>query len=119
VKIVIDMNLSPEWEKVFAPFYEAKHWSVIGAPDTPDEQILKWAQDEGYVILTNDLDFGAILAAAHLDSPSVFQIRSLVLDPLLIGSEVLGCFKNFEQDLKNGSLISYEPQKARVRRLPF
>jgi hypothetical protein len=65
------------------------------------------------------LDFGAILAASKFDSPSVFQIRSLVLDPILIGSDVLACFKKFEPDLRNGALVSYETQKSRVRLLPI
>ena len=119
MRIVIDMNLSPEWELVFSENYEIKHWSRIGDPDTPDELILQWAKENAYVILTNDLDFGAILAATHLNSPSVFQIRSMVLDPLLIGNHVFACFQKFEQDLKGGALISYDLQKARVRRLPF
>lgn len=113
------MNLSPEWEQVFSEYREVKHWSRIGDSDTPDELILLWAKENGHVILTNDLDFGAILAATHLDSPSVFQIRSMCLDPLKIGAEVLTCFKQFEQDLKAGALISFDLQKARVRRLPF
>jgi hypothetical protein len=43
----------------------------------------------------------------------------MCLDPLFIGAEVLACFKKFEQDLKEGALISYDLKKARVRRLPF
>jgi len=119
VKIVIDMNLSPEWERVFSEYCEIKHWSRIGDSDTPDEWILQWAKKNDYVILTNDLDFGAILAATHLDSPSVFQIRSMALDPLIIGAEVFACFQKLEQDLKKGALVSYDLQKARIRRLPF
>jgi predicted nuclease of predicted toxin-antitoxin system len=113
------MNLSPEWEGVFSGHVEATHWSRIGDPGTPDEKILAWAKTNRSVILTHDLDFGAILAATHLDSPSVFQIRSMVLDPQLIGTDVLVCFQKFEEDLKAGALISYDLQKARVRRLPF
>jgi len=113
------MNLSPEWEQVFAESYEIQHWSRIGEASAPDEAILQWAKRAGAVILTNDLDFGAILAASHLDSRSVFQVRSLILDPLVIGSQVLACFKQFEADLTAGALVSYELQKARVRRLPF
>lgn len=113
------MNLSPEWEQVFSEYCKIEHWSRIGDSDTPDELILQWAKESGQVILTNDLDFGAILAATHLDSPSVFQIRSMCLDPVIIGADVLACFKKFEQDLKEGALISYDLRKARVRRLPF
>lgn len=113
------MNLSPEWEQVFSKYCEIKHWSRIGDADTPDDKILHWAKENSHVILTNDLDFGAILAATHLDSPSVFQIRSMSLDPLIIGADVLSCLRKFEQDLEKGVLISYDLQKARVRRLPF
>ena len=81
--------------------------------------ILHWAKQNGCVILTNDLDFGAILAATHLESPSVFQIRSLLLDPLKIGASVLSCFQKFEHDLKAGALVSYDSERSRVRRLPF
>lgn len=119
MNVVIDMNLSPEWERIFSNYCEIKHWSRIGDPDTPDELILQWAKEGRHVILTNDLDFGAILAATHLDSPSVFQIRSMCLDPGIIGAAVLACFKQFEQDLKSGALISYDLQNARVRRLPI
>ena len=113
------MNLSPEWEQVFKPHFEIKHWMRIGPADAPDEEILNWAKDYDHVILTNDLDFGAILAASHWNSPSVFQIRSANLDPSVIGPEVLACYQQFEQDLREGALISYEHQKARVRRLPI
>ena len=119
MKIVVDMNLSPEWEQVFAPVYETKHWSRIGAPEAEDEAILQWAKENDFVILKNDLDFGAILAASHLESPSVFQIRSLVLDPQIIGESVKSCFHKFEGDLKTGALVSYDPERSRVRRLPF
>ena len=35
-----------------------------------------FARVNGYVVLTHDLDFGAILAATHGNKPSVVQIRS-------------------------------------------
>jgi len=33
--------------------------------------------------------------------------------------EVFACFQKLEQDLKKGALVSYDLQKARIRRLPF
>ena len=113
------MNLSPEWEMVFTPIYKITHWSRVGNPSATDEYILNWAKENACVVLTNDLDFGAILAATHLDSPSVFQIRSLILDPKVIGTSVLSCFQKFEHDLISGALVSYDPEHSRVRRLPF
>ena len=67
------MNLSPRWiERLARHGFEAVHWSTIGAATAPDVEILAWASEHQCVVLTNDLDFSAILAAA----PSVVQIRS-------------------------------------------
>jgi predicted nuclease of predicted toxin-antitoxin system len=37
MKILIDMNLSPDWVSVFeADRHEAVHWSRIGEPGAPE-----------------------------------------------------------------------------------
>jgi len=42
MKILIDMNLSPEWVKTFANNgIEAKHWSNIGDKSAIDEVIMQ------------------------------------------------------------------------------
>ena len=44
MKIVIDMNLSPEWESVFeVAGYQAVHWSSVGDIKATDKTIMKWA----------------------------------------------------------------------------
>lgn len=41
MKILIDMNLSPEWRETFGVHgFEAKHWSEIGDPKAKDREIL-------------------------------------------------------------------------------
>jgi len=72
MKFVVDMNLSPEWGDFLGlEGWQAVHWSSIGAPAALDNEILEWARTEGAIILTQDLDFGAILAATNADAPSV------------------------------------------------
>ena len=72
MKILIDMNLSPQWIDVFKTAnYECLHWSDIGSPNASDREILLWARTNGFVVFTHDLDFGAIIAATSADSPSV------------------------------------------------
>ena len=90
MKILVDMNLSPQ----LCPFLAAErwtvvHWSSIGDPRAPDSVLLTWAKDNGYVVVTHDLDFGAILAATRATGPSVLQVRTqdvlpAKLVPLLI-----------------------------------
>lgn len=77
MKILIDMNLSPDWREVFAKHdWESVHWSSVGKPTAPDKTILQYARDNGYIVLTHDLDFSAILAATGAKAPSVIQVRA-------------------------------------------
>ena len=45
------------------------------------------AAANGFVVLTNDLDFSAILAATRGHKPSVVQVRSDNLSPSNIGPQ--------------------------------
>ena len=77
MNLLVDMNLSPSWvERLARHGFEAVHWSTIGAATAPDVEILAWAKEHHFVVITNDLDFSAILAAGAVDAPSVVQIRS-------------------------------------------
>jgi predicted nuclease of predicted toxin-antitoxin system len=40
-----------------------------------DADIMAWAKARDWCVITNDLDFSAILAATHADGPSIVQIR--------------------------------------------
>ena len=63
MKILIDMNLSPDWTAVLtAENIEAAHWSSVGKRDAPDEEIMQYARENGCAVFTHDLDFGAMLA---------------------------------------------------------
>jgi predicted nuclease of predicted toxin-antitoxin system len=66
IKILIDMNLSPDWVPLLQNAgCTAVHWSIVGDPRTPDRGIMDWAEANAYVVFTHDLDFGTILALTH------------------------------------------------------
>ena len=86
MKLLIDMNLSPRWIKSLADAgIEATHWSMVGSAAAPDSEILAYARVHQYVVLTHDLDFGAILASHQGAKPSVVQIRAQNIGPEVIG----------------------------------
>ena len=68
---------------------EAAHWSTLGVNNAPDSEIMAYANVHDYVVLTHDLDFGAILAATHGEKPSVVQIRAEDVSPGVIGKQVI------------------------------
>ena len=72
MKLLVDMNLLPSWVDWLARYgFEAVHWSTIGAATAPHVEILAWANEHAFVLITNDLDFSAILAAGAVSGPSV------------------------------------------------
>jgi len=120
MKLLVDMNLSPAW----VPFlvqegFEAVHWSQVGPSDAADVDIMTWAIRNGCVVLTSDLDFGAILAATRGSRPSVVQIRSDRLTPDDIGRVVLRALRQSTADLDGGALLSIDPARGRLRILPI
>jgi|SRR5690242_453947 len=120
MKLLVDMNLSPRW----IPFlrdagWEATHWSTVGKVDASDSEIMTFAAANGYVVLTNDLDFAAILAASHRTKPSVAQIRAQDLSPNVIGTQIVAALGHVQTELEAGALLTIESDRTRLRVLPF
>lgn len=99
--------------------FEAVHWSDIGSAKAPDSELMQWAAERGYVVLTADLDFGAILAATQSSRPSVVQVRSDLLTPSAVGRMVVAGLRQARQELLEGALISVDAARARLRILPL
>jgi len=120
MKLLIDMNLSPRLVDLLTNAgHQAVYWGAIGKPDAEDSEILTWSRTNGYVILTNDLDFGAILATMKHESPSVIQIRRRNLLPETIISLILQAVEKFAIELHTGALIVVDERRYRVRLLPL
>lgn len=120
MKLLIDMNLSPRWVQLLNEAgFEAVHWSIIGPINAPDSEIMAYAKINDYVVLTYDLDFSAILAATHGEKPSVVQIRAENVNPDVIGWQIVTAIRQMSMELEQGALITIDPQRTRLRLLPF
>jgi predicted nuclease of predicted toxin-antitoxin system len=114
------MNLSPRWADVLAyEGIEAAHWSKLGANNAPDSEIMAYANTHNYVVLTHDLDFGAILAATHGEKPSVVQIRAEDISPDVIGKQVIAALRQMTSELEEGALLTIDSNRMRLRVLPL
>jgi predicted nuclease of predicted toxin-antitoxin system len=120
MKILVDMNLSPAWvEYLEARDFEAVHWSSIGRASASDQDVIRWAAERDFVVMTNDLDFGALLAVSGERRPSVIQLRSGSLRPADIGDIVAAAIVHARAELESGALLSLEVGMARLRILPL
>lgn len=76
MKLLVDMNLSPEWlVPLAAAGFKARHWKDIGACNAPDTEILDWAARHDHIVLTQDLDFAQLLFLTRAITPSVVLLR--------------------------------------------
>lgn len=74
MKLLVDMNLSPEWVAVLKEAgWETEHWSKVGAPRAADSEIMAWATKHGHVVFTHDLDFGSLLAPTQAENQASFK----------------------------------------------
>ena len=120
MKIIIDMNLSPDWVKVLEHAgWETVHWSTVGDMRATDDVIMSWARENGYIVFTHDLDFGILLALTRAESPSVIQVRTQDIFPEVLGDRVVKVLQEHRSALEKGALITVDEAKSRVRILPF
>lgn len=120
MKLPVDMNLSPRWiEFLISAGTQAVHWSKVGRVDAPDAEIMAWAAKNDFVVLTHDLDFGAILAALEGERPSVVQVRADDVSPAAIGPKVVAATVQLASELDAGALVTVDSSRARVRLRPL
>jgi predicted nuclease of predicted toxin-antitoxin system len=102
MKLLVDMNLSPRWIGLLRDAgWEAVHWSAVGKVNAPDSEVMLYAAQHDYVVLTLDLDFSAILAATRGKKPSVVQIRTDDGHPSAIGTQVIAALRHMESELQS------------------
>lgn len=120
LRLVVDMNLSPEWVALFAAEgWVAVHWSNVGDAKAEDSEIMAWALGNNHVVFTHDLDFGTMLALTLAAGPSVLQVRSQNILPEDLGPTVIAAIRQHESALASGALVVVDKKKARVRVLPL
>lgn len=120
MKILLDMNLSPDWCKVLRQEgWDAIHWSEIGQPTAPDSEVLSYAKRHQYVVFTHDLDFGAMLAATGANGPSVIQVRAQDTLSQQFHQLLVVSLRRFRAELDAGAIVVVDQSRARVRILPL
>ncbi|MDA8214200.1 MAG: DUF5615 family PIN-like protein [Nitrospiraceae bacterium] len=118
LKFVIDEDMPRSTARVLKDRgYEVLDVRDCGLRGRSDEEVLKFAQQQGAVILTGDMGFGNLL---HFPVGSHFGIVIVhfpneVSTPEL-NNQILKVFDNLDETDFKGNLIIIEPGKVRIRR---
>ena len=119
MKLLVDMNLSPDWIPLLrGKGWQALHWSEIGPGTAPDRLILEWAKENGYAVMTQDLDFPQLLFATGESGPSVVLLRMSNEFDASVRAHVLSALTHAETALAGGALLNVSDSRVRLRRLP-
>ena len=120
MKIIVDVNLAVRWANMLSDKgIEAIHWSKIGAVNAQDIEIMSYALEKNYSVLTNDLDFSAILVSTRASGPSVIQIRAEDTRPEALIHHVSDIIIKYSSAIDKGTIVTIDPNKARLHILPF
>jgi predicted nuclease of predicted toxin-antitoxin system len=114
------MNLSPEWVELLRKSgIDAIHWSTVGEPNAPDDELFAHARAEGRAILTQDLDFSQILFETAANGPSTVMLR--LADELNLENRrrVVAIILQCQSEIESGALLVINERKARLRLLPL
>jgi predicted nuclease of predicted toxin-antitoxin system len=112
MKILIDMNLSPKWaDCLINNGIEAVHWVNIGMSDARDDEIMTYARNNDFIVMTCDLDFGTILANTHHSKPSIVQIRTQNFNINQMAEMVSSALMQNEYELQKGAVLTIDAKK--------
>jgi predicted nuclease of predicted toxin-antitoxin system len=121
VKLLIDANLSPRLADLLnKQGNESGHVREHGLQHADDESIFDFAAEGDYVLVSEDTDFGELLATRNADRPSVILLRSG--EPLTSETQasiLVANLPSLTDDLDAGAIVVFGRARIRVRRLPF
>ncbi len=120
VPLLADLNVSP----LTVEALQREGWDIVRISQrmparTPDRQILELAREEGQAIVTQDLDFSALLALGGFDRPSLVTLRLSDSAPETVTRRLLETASLLAQVLPEGAAVTIEDEAVRVRKLPI
>jgi len=120
VRLLLDMNLSPALTALLSDAgHDVVHWSDSGDFRAPDVTIMRWAEVHQRVLVTHDLDFGAILAGGDARGPSVIQIRAQDLMAPETAAAITAAITAASPALVRGAIVTIHDDRSRIRILPL
>ena len=120
MKFIADINISPQTVKrLVEKGYKIKRITEFLKPNAKDEEILDLALREKSTIITQDLDFSALLAKRGVNKPSVIVLRVNIAKPIRITEMLEKALPKIKSELSKGSIIIVEEERVRIRKLPI
>lgn len=121
MRFLIDNALSPRLAReLLAAGHDALHVRDLGLQSASDAVLFELAARENRTLVSEDTDFGTLLALREAEGPSVVLFRHMLdrgaanLSRLLLAN-----LSAVEADLAAGAIVVFDATRVRIRRLPI
>ena len=99
--------------------HDAIHLEELGLRTLPDSEIFLMARSQGRVVLTFDLDFADITAAAGSSFPSIIVFRLRFGRSPRVLARISAVLAQATEALERGALVVVDEARIRIRPLPL
>lgn len=120
MRLVADLHISPRTVDCLRQLgHDVVRVMEALSPKASDEDIVAYAVASGRVILTQDLDFSALIALRVRSSPSLISLRLTTSRIEHVNAVLAQSLPLLEEDVRTGVIASVEDHRIRRRRLPL
>jgi predicted nuclease of predicted toxin-antitoxin system len=120
MRFLADAGISPKTvESLRRAGHEVAHVRDLAMQRASDKSIADRARAQQRIVLTFDLDFGAVLALGVVDRPSVVIFRLSDERPDSVNRRLEAVLSEQAAALQSGALVLVEDARYRIRSLPI
>jgi predicted nuclease of predicted toxin-antitoxin system len=120
MKLLLDQGLPRSAARLLREAgIDTVHVGEIGCSTADDAVILERGRDEDRIVVTLDADFHALLALSRATTPSVIRIRAEGLYGQKAADLIRAVLLCCAEDVKEGAVVTVQPGRIRIRRLPL
>jgi predicted nuclease of predicted toxin-antitoxin system len=120
MRLLIDNPVSPQVKSALAAAgHDAVHVRDVGLAAADDRTILELARQEDRVLISQDTDFGALLAADAASKPSLILLRLSDARPANHIQLLVTVLPVVENQLLQGAIVVITDKGIRIRLLPI
>ena len=120
MRILADLHISPRTVEFLRSLgHDAVRVNEILPATVPDQDIVDLARSEGRTILTQDLDFSAIIALSGRSAPSLICLRLSSSRVEHVNHVLEQALPHLERDVENGVIATVTDASLRRRPLPL
>lgn len=120
MRILADLHIAPRTVRFLVELgHDVVRVSDVLPCTASDERVVQKAIEEDRVILTQDLDFSAVIALSGRSAPSLICLRVSSSRVEQVNRTLQGALPLLETVVQRGAIVAVQEASIRVRTLPI